>query len=642
MKRWMFPFLSRGPIQCFFLAFILALIYTVLPNFNFWFYNLCKQQFWAICAVIQYTEVQEIALPDASDTTYRICYIVAIFIPSVIHVSSYFTTARNNTVLNDMDVTTSYIFVMGAYFLDAYRNPILPVSSTGRETSTDELGVGRVSSVLFDLYDTFDLALSVSEATADVAGSVRSLELRKGSPQLDDCRGSEGPPNCQLKTQPADQSGCEGASRCRAKFVVTHDWLMTQKFRAQQSNLDTTPASVANPIHAATDVELARTTDMGSPSLHFRDARISFGVGPTSLHRSPGSRQSASTSAGVALSIVTSKAEPGSVGDSRSVTGVNNTDQYTVPRISCERCTDSPIVAPTETKLPRVCPCLYFPRDTFQSELGRGVAGLVAAFNVLFNAYYYFLIFFTEYFRDNAISSYRRVLLFGFYIAVGTVFRTVMKRLGLLIDRGKSQTTSMLFVGEVMCLLFYYTFYRVLFESISLWSEFFFFQAVHLFSEWMLYPFRASHAMYERVRWLEERLGLKGTFLPCGLNQQDWLCFIALDFGIRCTVMVATGVGIGLLMIVIAYTPWITNSLKLDQNQLRRSIEFILLAVVLEIINAVAMNHMFFSKNGMDVISKVSRCFAQRRFFFVACILAAGLLMNPVYAFTTNNVWTNS
>jgi hypothetical protein len=650
MKPWMFPFLKRGPIQCFFLAFLLALIYTVLPNLNFWFYNLCKQQFWAICAVIQYTEVQEIALPDASDTTYRICYIIAIFIPSAIHVSSYFTTARNNDVLNYMDVTTSYIFVMGAYFLDAYRNPILPVNSTGRDTSTDELGVGRVSSVLFDLYDTFDLALSASEATAVVVGSVRSMELRNGSQQLDDCPGSEGPPNCQLKTQP-HQSDFEGASRCRAKFIVTHDWLMAQRFRAQQSNLDATPASVANPIHEATDMELGRTTDMGSLSLRVRDPRISFGVGPTPLHRSPDSRQSTSTGAVGVLRIVTSRAEHGSVqtvGDSSSVRG-GNTDQYTASRISCEQCTDSAIVAPTETKLPCVCPYLYFPRDTFQSELGKGVvfvdrrrqAWLVAAFNVLFNAYYYFLIFFTEYFRDNAISSYRRVLLFGFYIAVGTVFRTVMKRLGLLIDRGKSQTTSMLFVGEVMCLLFYYTFYRVLFESISSWSEFFIFQAVHLFSEWMMYPFRASHAMYERVRWLEERLGLNGTFLPCGLNQQDWLCFIALDFGIRCTVMVATGVGIGLLMIVIAYTPWITNSLKLDQYQLRRSIEFILLAVVLEIINAVAMNHMFFSKNGMDVISKVSRCFAQRRFFFVACMLAAGLLMNPVYAFTTNNVWTN-
>jgi hypothetical protein len=645
MKPWIFQFLSRGPIQCFFFAFILALIYTVLPNLNFWFYNLCKQQFWAICTVIAYTEIQEIALPDASDATYLTCYIVAIFIPPVIHVGSYFTTARNNDVLNAMDVTTSVLFIMGAYFLDAYRNP-LTMNSSGRDTSTDDFGVGRVSSVIFELYDTFDLSLSPNEAVAFTGQS----------------------------TEPVDSRQFEAASKCRAKFIVTHDWLKTQKFRAQQTNLDATPASVANPIHKANDVELARATEMGSPSLHINSARISFGVGPSSTHVSPGSRQSISTIA--ALYVAKSKADRESLqtisegSASVSLEG-GNVDRDSALRKSGERSTDvslpsSVFVCPLreqraipankmfplymETELPRVCPYLYFPRDAFQSEAGKGIvcvdrrrqAWLVAAFNVLFNVYYYFLIFFTEYFRDHSISNYARVCLFVFYIAVGTVFRTTMKRLGLLIDRGKSQTTSMFFVGEVMCLLFYYTFYRVLFESISSWPEFFFFQAVHLFSEWMLYPIRASRAIFERVRWLEDRLDLNGAFLSNGLNHKDWLCFIALDFGVRCCVMVATGLGIGLLLVVIAYTPWITNSLKQDPPQLRQSIVFIFLAVLLEIVNAVAMNYMFFSKNGMDVISKVSRCFAQLRFSFVACILAANLFMNPMYAFTTNNVWTNS
>jgi hypothetical protein len=193
MKPSIFQFLARGPIQCFFFAFILALIYTVLPNLNFWFYNLCKQQFWAICAVIAYTEIQELGLPDASDFTYMICYIVAIFIPPVIHVSSYFTTARNNYALNAMDVTTSVIFIMVAYLLDAYRNPMLNMDTSGRDSRTDEFGIGRVSSVIFDLYDTFDLALSASEAKEPSDGQM---------------------------TQP-DQGDFEGTSRCRAKFIVT-------------------------------------------------------------------------------------------------------------------------------------------------------------------------------------------------------------------------------------------------------------------------------------------------------------------------------------------------------------------------------------------------------------------------------------
>ena len=40
-------------------------------------------------------------------------------------------------------------------------------------------------------------------------------------------------------------------------------------------------------------------------------------------------------------------------------------------------------------------------------------------------------------------------------------------------DKLKMNTTSMFFIAEFFCLLFYYLFYRVLFESIPDWGTFF-------------------------------------------------------------------------------------------------------------------------------------------------------------------------
>jgi hypothetical protein len=50
-----------------------------------------------------------------------------------------------------------------------------------------------------------------------------------------------------------------------------------------------------------------------------------------------------------------------------------------------------------------------------------------------------------------------------------------------------------------MCLLFYFTFYRVLFESINSWVTFFACQVLHVCSEWVLYPLRASQLFYNTI-----------------------------------------------------------------------------------------------------------------------------------------------
>ena len=62
------------------------------------------------------------------------------------------------------------------------------------------------------------------------------------------------------------------------------------------------------------------------------------------------------------------------------------------------------------------------------------------------------------------------VALFLVYVVVCLFLRVIIKRLGMECDKLKMNTTSMFFIGELFCLLYYYVFYRVLFESIPNWG----------------------------------------------------------------------------------------------------------------------------------------------------------------------------
>ncbi len=199
----------------------------------------------------------------------------------------------------------------------------------------------------------------------------------------------------------------------------------------------------------------------------------------------------------------------------------------------------------------------------------------------------------------------------------------------------------MFFVGEVLSLFFYYTFYRVLFESLNTWSEFLVFQSLHLLSEWILYPLRASKTVFDWVSSLTgtPSLLLKGFFLCEGVSHSDWLSFIALDFGIRCSVMVSTGIGILLILVTIDHCSWIQNSLLQDDQFEILNTEFIMVAVILEIVNAICMNRIFFRPQHVSVQAKLWNCFNSQRFAFLAMCIGGILFINPIFAFTEDDVY---
>ncbi len=247
---------------------------------------------------------------------------------------------------------------------------------------------------------------------------------------------------------------------------------------------------------------------------------------------------------------------------------------------------------------------------------------------------YTFLCLFTNYFRTN--SSAHRIVLFGLFIVVNTFFRYLIKALGMTCDRKKVVTASVFFLGEAYGVMFYYTFYRVLFESIKSVPEFAIFQVLHLASEWILYVFRATEWYYN----LTETLGKKyfSRFLAAQrLPHKHWQRFMALDFGIRCTVFVITAFGMFFLITTVQFVPYLNgfNGLKESDGSYELTMMFIGIALVLESINAVLINQLYFVRHGLQVREETIHCFALRDFSLLVTMNCAALFINPIFAFTT-------
>jgi hypothetical protein len=260
---------------------------------------------------------------------------------------------------------------------------------------------------------------------------------------------------------------------------------------------------------------------------------------------------------------------------------------------------------------------------------------LISLLVYFFTQDYVFLVLFTYRFREMDQTIESTFKLFVLYITVTTCFRIVIKFLGLQLDKYRNKTVSLYFIGEVMGLLYYYTFYRVLFESVRSIGEFIVLLSVHLVSEWILYVARSSLIYYQLTDAFSQRC------LKCLGNQrltyEAWQEFIALDFGIRCSIFVSTGYGILLLLVTIQFVPWVgaTNGLKSNLVGFRYTAVFLLLSCVFELINATLMVKYYFLPRGLNVLRMTRHCYSLRYFCLVSMLIASTLFINPVYALTT-------
>jgi hypothetical protein len=269
------------------------------------------------------------------------------------------------------------------------------------------------------------------------------------------------------------------------------------------------------------------------------------------------------------------------------------------------------------------------------------VWGYASAFIFMWIVLWEFVMNITVEIRKYSSSPSGLETLFILFVCVNNLLRMIFKRIGIRNDRCKQGTTSMFFIAETLCLLFYYTFYRVLFQSVSSWSVFLTFQVMHLSFEWLCYPFRASATFAKLCLWIRDHGGWVGNFIADLFGSkyvtfEDWKRFIALDFGIRVTVVLSSGIGICAFLWSISALHWVQNSLKESYDKEWNTVMWIAVAVGLELLNACAINFLFFSRQTVSVYDMLLHAYADDRFCFLTAIISAIMFLNPVYAFTTS------
>eukprot|EP00494_Astrolonche_serrata_P018450 UN18644 len=113
-----------------------------------------------------------------------------------------------------------------------------------------------------------------------------------------------------------------------------------------------------------------------------------------------------------------------------------------------------------------------------------------------------------------------------------------------------------------MCLVYYYEFYRILFESLDNWYVSSALQAVHLAHEWVMFPFRCTEFYYNNyLKYMNKTITwpcMRFVLEPIRLNRacmtlRDWQCFLCVDFSLRLCLMLFISFGYYSMILFLHY-----------------------------------------------------------------------------------------
>eukprot|EP01040_Poterioochromonas_malhamensis_P004025 gene4025-4305_t len=546
----------KNPFYVLLISFVLAWIYAILPDGDYWIYYCIKNQYWAVMSLIECSEMMTINIPDVKDTSYFLSYLIGFFVPLLIHLIAYYqgSSIRNNIYLTSLSCMSGVVVNWIVYGVDCFLYP-------------------DVQSTRFK---------NAPKATVFSNGQQAIL------------------------IRPSDPSNPNG-------FTLSEVATLT-------SRLDI--------------VTSARNK--------YRSMFMAIGEGFTQRTRS------------TLLSTSSSTSSEGSNGTLPTLNPLQNPNKPENPfEIS-----DNSFQSNTEkSKLSYYLHKwkYYFPRywnEENEKEMrllrnyDRRIIWLYSLlFLLIFNLDYIFLMILTINFRQNTSSLTTSIGLFVLFLIVTTVFRIAMKGIGSILDSMKPKSISMYFIAEVASLLFYYTFYRIIFRSIDNFFEFFLFQLFHLSSEWFLYVIRTSYTFFLYTEWFILTYCQDWFFIQkVRFSFHDWQRFMTLDFSIRFVVLLSSTYAIILLFVTIQYIPWIHSDLQQNSNDddnSNASFEFTLLllglALVIEVINAWIMNEYYFKPNHLLIDKEIRSCYDNISFGMITLFIGVNLCINPVFAFTNDN-----
>lgn len=591
---------SWRPSLMLFVSFLTALAYLLIPVTNFWVYNLVKVQIWDIVSTCGFAEVFYSTLPDANLDMYSIAYMLGLLMPTIIFAIAYSIDVKNNPILNLFAPCAGAYLVVLMYLGDVLTEHLRPHSKDhdkkknpnhSIDSATSSRSVSSTSDVgLFTAVDIFNACVDYSIAVPAGTTNMAARTITTENPLCDiEMRSSVTGDLLSISASPSEviahrQNQEQSAEKIKSKTMKSHD-----EDNATSANI---PDTVTTSAWRAAWLKRRNKTKLQKQKM---------------LQANANNNSNSLIEYDESLSIWTR---------------------------------------------------LYLPRQIydfiFKVPLGKVKPGInriwiwfvTTCYVLSVQGFYFFLNFFTDAFRKvPEYDNVQRIKMFILYILVCMFLKTIIKRIGMYLDCLKENTSSLFFLGEIAGLMFYFTFYRVLFESIVIWWEFLIFQVMHIVSEWILYPCRASLFFYQKqtmlLKFLSKFWNSKNNNNTSdddktieGLGYEDWLDFICLDFGFRVFIELTSGFSMLFYFLLIDYVPWIHYGLKQSSSKdVGSTALLIAIALVVELISAFLMNKYFFIPKNKNIRKIVDTSFRNPKFGFLAFTFCAMELINPLDAF---------
>ena len=320
------------------------------------------------------------------------------------------------------------------------------------------------------------------------------------------------------------------------------------------------------------------------------------------------------------------------------------------------------LLAPrTESQLPDVFDMAYGRAASSKRNLEPGLAKMLrrpatqfcycTLFLFTMMGSYYCLDEFKNGFKPNKTAAeagaYDNVYWYLGFLVMNVLFRCIVLFLGLKLDAGKQGEASLYFYGEIMTIMYYFTFYRSLFVSFftqgdaHTWIVFFVLQILHCAGDWLLYPFRTSVFFRQSVMPLLPSWWQAICTTEVERNA-TWRRFATLRsclFGIRVVVTLFSLLAVYSL-VAISYKlnqhggtdrPYV-NHLITAANLGTVGYFFVAMAAV-ETMNFIAAEMLFYKPNNLDIfwlLPSVMRAGdrKQTEFIIMTSLIISNLLLN--------------
>jgi hypothetical protein len=603
-----------------FLALICALIYTVIPDSSIWVYVLLKLEWWSIFGIALYVEFLILCIPIVPDWIYLTLYAVGIFVPLALRSAAVITNNWSNTIFQLIIsiIGLPFLIVALIYLSCCKQHEVIGLDTlTTADTS--------VTDVYFDMYNACsyldedeiqcDDRIDIYSTNSDESNSIRnSIESALHSTNN----------NVELTQLPTIR--IEEAPRFHSSSLtdINHNMTNYKNNNNQVSFSDGKKLYIV--LHPLTMKRTSKTAIKLRTILAMNNNNNNSDNNNNNNNNNNSRNYSNNATDHIARYLASSSTSTSSLSTTSTSSNQSSTACYSYL-----------------SNLQYLFPKFYYRK--IQLPLGISIGNLqfqcilVGIFCAISNGYFFFLVYFTNFLRNQTKHEVKLFVFFIFFIGISAIAKLLLKRIGLEIDKQKIGSTSIYFVAEFLGLMYYYTFYRLLFESIHSWYIFFSFQALHLCFEWICYPLRASKVCYQCLITIEKSyFHSYHILLPKGINYDDWLSFLSLDFGVRFVVMISAAIGIMILLITVQYLPYIHNGLQQsNREKVVRICVFILFAMILEIINAYSMNYFCFQQQQSDIIKLTIKRFQDKKFIVMAFVISVNLFINPIYTWTSKD-----